>query len=107
MTELNAVKMLQALSHEIRINVVRFLVECGEDGASAGDIGIKVDAEPSKISFHLTKLEHAKIISSSRKARKIIYRAEFENLGGLVSFILNDCCGDHPDIRCCLSEDCC
>jgi len=109
MEEKQALGMLGALSQETRLRIVRYLVQCDAEGASAGDVGKQVDATSSRASFHLSTLEQAGLITSERQSRKIIYRANFDNLGGLVSFLLNDCCGSHPDIRaCCLGEkQCC
>ena len=101
MDEKSVLEMLSALSQETRLRVIRYLVACGVDGASAGEVAAEVDASSSRMSFHLSALEHAGLISSERKSRHIIYRANNENLGGLVSFLLNDCCGNHPDIRAC------
>lgn len=101
MKEENALAMFSALSQETRLQVVRYLVQCGDDGASAGDVGAHVSASSSRASFHLSALEQAGLISSERRSRHIIYRANFKALGGLISFLLNDCCGNHPDIRAC------
>ena len=103
MDEPEALDMLSALSQETRLRVVRYLVQCGENGASAGDVGKQVNAASSRASFHLAALENAGVISSERQSRRIIYRANMDNLGGLISFLLNDCCGNHPDIRACCS----
>lgn len=109
MKEEQALGMLGALSQETRLRIVRYLVQCGEAGASAGEVGARVGAASSRASFHLSALEQAGVITSERQSRKIIYRADLGRLGGLMSFLLNDCCGSHPDIRaCCLGEkDCC
>ena len=105
MEENQALDMLSALSQETRLRIIRYLVQCGDEGASAGDVGSQVDATSSRASFHLSALERAGAISSERQSRKIIYRADFRNLGNLISFMLNDCCDNHPDIRaCCLGD---
>lgn len=105
MEEKQALGMLGALSQETRLRVVRYLVQCDAEGASAGDIGKEVDATSSRASFHLSTLEQAGLITSERQSRRIIYRANFDNLGGLMTFLLNDCCGSHPDIRaCCIGK---
>lgn len=107
MEETDAINVLGALSQETRLRIVRHLVGCGNEGASAGDIGKVVDATSSRASFHLSALEKAGVITSERRSRSVIYRAEFDLLGNLISFLLNDCCGAHPDIRaCCLGEGC-
>lgn len=108
MKETQAIVVLGALSQETRLRIVRHLVGRGDEGASAGELGKVVDASSSRASFHLSALEKAGVITSERRSRNIIYRARFDLLGNLISFLLNDCCGAHPDIReCCLREDCC
>lgn len=109
MEEKSAIDMFSALAQETRLRIVRYLVRCGETGASAGDIGAEVGAASSRASFHLSALEQAGLVSSKRQSRKIIYRAELTNLGGLVSFLLDDCCGNHPDVLACCNRDkkCC
>ena len=100
-----ALSMLRALSQDTRLHIVRYLVQRGAEGASAGEIGDAVGAASSRASFHLSALEQAGVLTSERQSRKIIYRAHVEHLGGLVSFLLNDCCDGHPDIlACCRME---
>ena len=108
MEESQALNMLGALSDGTRLRIVRYLVERGYHGASAGEIGTQVDASSSRASFHLSALERAGAVTSERQSRRIIYRASFEELGRLISFLLNDCCADHPDIMaCCVGRNCC
>lgn len=101
MNEKLALDMLGALSQETRLRIVRYLVQCGPEGASAGEIGQHVGAAASRASFHLSNLEQAEVITSERQSRKIIYRANYSNLGGLMGFMLKDCCNGHPDILAC------
>ena len=101
MKEDHALDMLGALSDGTRLKIVRYLVGCGDAGAPAGEIGKEVDASSSRASFHLSALERSGAITSERQSRQIIYRANFSELGALISFLLNDCCAGHPDIRAC------
>ena len=109
MKEQQALDMLGALSQETRLRVVRYLVQCGADGASAGEVGAQVGAASSRASFHLSALENAGVITSERQSRKIIYRANLKHIGDLISFLLNDCCDNHPDVMACcaIQKDCC
>lgn len=104
MDDKQAITMFGALSQGTRLHIVRYLIERGRDGASAGDIGTRVGASSSRASFHLSALEKAGLIASERQSRSIIYRANLANLGGLVSFLLNDCCQGHPDILACCGQ---
>lgn len=101
MNESQALDMLGALSQETRLRIVRHLVRCGPDGASAGEVSAAVGAAASRASFHLSTLENAGAVTAERRSRQIIYRANFERLGGLIAFLLEDCCGCHPDIVAC------
>ena len=101
--------MLSALSETTRLNIVRFLVTQGSGDASAGAVGDHAGAKSSRVSFHLSTLENARLINSQRVSRSIIYRANTGNLGQLLSYLLNDCCNGDPYIwACCLPDgDCC
>lgn len=101
MKESQAISALAALSQETRLRIVRFLVEKGPEGASAGDIAEAMDSAASKISFHLSNLVHSGLVQSKRQSRNIIYRVDFAQLGGVINYLLTDCCQDHPDIRSC------
>ena len=99
MNESEALAAFTALSQDTRLQVVRILVQAGRDGMAAGAIGEAVGgASTSRLSFHLTHLEHAGLIQSRREGRFIIYRAVYPALAGLVGFLLKDCCQGHPEI---------
>jgi len=102
MIESQAIDAFGALSHELRLKIVRYLVMAGGNGASAGSIGEAVGAAPSKISFHVAILERANIITAEKVSRQIIYRISFEQIGFLVDYLLRDCCGlDEEVLKCC------
>lgn len=102
--EADVLQALGALAQETRLRIVKFLVQSGPDGAAAGDIGDAVGATSSRLSFHLTALEHASLVESERVSRNVIYRARFEQIGGLINYLLMDCCGNHPAIRACCTQ---
>ncbi len=101
MEEHSALDLLGALAQETRLRMVRYLVHCGEAGAPAGEIAREVEASSSRAAFHLAALERAGAVTSMRRSRQIVYRADLEGLGALISFLLNDCCDGHPDILAC------
>ena len=104
MKESQAISALGALAQETRLRIVRHLIEAGPDGSPAGAIGKSLDVSSSRLSFHLSNLEHSGLILSRRESRHIIYSANFKQIGGLINYLLTDCCNDHPDIRACCSE---
>lgn len=98
MKEKQALDAFAALSQETRLRIVRLLVEAGPDGMPAGVIGEAVKASSSNVSFHLSHLERAGLIASRREARSIIYSAAYPALGGLIAFLMRDCCKGRPEV---------
>ncbi|AFL50234.1 ArsR family transcriptional regulator [Sinorhizobium fredii] len=98
MDERQALVSFGALSQETRLQIVRMLVIAGPGGMPAGAIAETAHVSPSNVSFHLKELERSGLISQQRESRSIIYSANFEALGGLIRFLMEDCCGGHPEI---------
>lgn len=98
MDETRALSALSALSQETRLRIVRLLVTAGPDGMVAGAIGEELGAASSRLSFHLTHLEHAGLIQSRREGRSIRYTAAYEALSGLIAFLMRDCCQGRPEV---------
>jgi len=92
---------LSALAHEARLDLLRLLMPTGTDGLSAGDIGRSLGLQASRLSFHLSALENAGLIRSRRVARNVIYTVDMAGIGGTIAYLLNDCCGDHPEVVAC------
>lgn len=93
---------LTALAHETRLDIVRLLVPAGKIGLPAGEIGKSVNVAASRLSFHLSALENAGLLASRREARNIIYSLKHQKLGALFGYLMNDCCGSHPEICKCV-----
>ncbi|WP_313349483.1 metalloregulator ArsR/SmtB family transcription factor [Paracoccus sp. (in: a-proteobacteria)] len=99
MLEPEALSAFAALSQETRLRIVRLLVQAGPEGMAAGAVGEAIGgATTSRLSFHLTHLEHAGLVQSRRDGRFIIYTAVYPALAGLVEFLMRDCCQGHPEI---------
>lgn len=98
MDEGQALASFGALSQETRLQIVRMLVVAGPDGMAAGAIAEKLDVSPSNVSFHLKELDRAGLIGQQRESRSIVYTANYHVLGGLVRFLMEDCCAGHPEV---------
>jgi len=97
--ETQALDAFAALAQETRLRIVRLLVTAGPDGLAAGAIGQAMDgASSSRMSFHLSHLEHAGLVVSRREGRSIVYSADFAALSGLIAFLMRDCCQGHPEV---------
>lgn len=94
----DAVSALSSLAQETRLAVFRHLVAAGPGGAPAGAIAKKLKVPAPTLSFHLKELEHAGLIDSVREGRNIVYAANFKRMRGLLSYLMEDCCGGRPEI---------
>ncbi|MGA0613156.1 ArsR/SmtB family transcription factor [Paracoccus sp. KR1-242] len=98
MDEQQALIAFTAMSQETRLRIVRLLVQAGPEGMVAGAIGEALGATTSRLSFHLSHLEHAGLVRSTRDGRFIIYTAVYSSLAELIAFLMKDCCQSHPEI---------
>jgi ArsR family transcriptional regulator, arsenate/arsenite/antimonite-responsive transcriptional repressor len=104
MMERQVLAAFSALSQQTRLHVIRKLVVAGPAGLAAGAIADAVNVSASNISFHLKELEHAGLITAQREARSIIYSANFDTLGSLARFLMEDCCAGLPVASCAPSD---
>jgi ArsR family transcriptional regulator len=89
---------LAALSQETRLGVFRLLLVEGPDGMAAGDIARHLDVPPSTLSSHLSVLENAGLIGSTRVKRSIRYAVDIAGARALIGFLTEDCCQGNPAI---------
>jgi ArsR family transcriptional regulator len=89
---------LAALAHETRLDLIRLLTPLGWAGMPAGQIAQALGLAAPRLSFHLAALEQAGLIRSRRVARNVIYSVDAIGLGRTISYLLNDCCADHPEV---------
>ncbi|MGD9476922.1 ArsR/SmtB family transcription factor [Shinella sp. G-2] len=99
MDDRQALSSFAALAQETRLSIVRTLVVAGPEGLPAGAIAERMEVSPSNVSFHLKELERSGLISQRRESRSIVYSASYDTLAALVTFLMEDCCAGHPDIR--------
>ena len=101
MEEEQVLTAFSALSNRTRLQVLRHLVEAGPEGRMAGDVATALGASPSRMSFHLSALQEAGIVTSERQSRQVVYRVNFDTIGGLMRFLLEDCCKGQASLRSC------
>lgn len=98
-----AVDALGALAQEHRLASFRLLVQAGEDGLTAGAIAGALGLPNSSLSFHLAHLHRAGLIRQERQGRSLVYRADYAAMNGLLSYLMENCCGGAscaPDAAC-------
>ena len=83
---------LSALGHPVRLKILRFVVQAGPEGASAGDIQAHVDMAASTLSHHLKRLSDAQLLASRSEGTFLYYSARYDTLRGLTDYLWEDCC---------------
>ncbi len=106
-----AVGALGALAQESRLKVFRLLVRSGPSGLAAGDIARKLHVPRNTMSSHLAILSRARLVTSRKEGRSVIYAVDLEGTRDLLSFLLEDCCRGKPHLCAPLIDstlaDCC
>ncbi|MEL7344513.1 MAG: metalloregulator ArsR/SmtB family transcription factor [Pseudomonadota bacterium] len=97
MDTIHALAAFGALSQPTRLDVFRLLIKAGSEGMSAGEIGETLGVRQNTMSTNLAILTASGLIRNAREGRSIRYFADMTGLEGLLSFLMEDCCGGHPD----------
>lgn len=95
---MTAIEVLSALSQHTRLEVFRLLVRREPEGVAAGELAKAIGVPANTMSVHLGVLSHAGLVSSERRSRSIIYRADLARFRDLMLFMLKDCCDGRSEI---------
>ncbi|MFT6531912.1 MAG: arsenate reductase [Limimaricola cinnabarinus] len=93
------VTRLAALAHPQRLAVFRMLMRRYPDAVPAGEIAEVLDTRANTLSSYLSALRHAGLIEQLRHGRSLLYRADMEQAGGLLGYLIEDCCRSRPALR--------
>jgi ArsR family transcriptional regulator, arsenate/arsenite/antimonite-responsive transcriptional repressor len=93
-----AVLALAALAQPTRLEAFRTLVRHEPDGLAAGDLARLLEVPQNTLSAHLAILSRARLVSSERHSRSIVYRANLDEFRDVALFLLRDCCGGRPEV---------
>jgi DNA-binding transcriptional ArsR family regulator len=85
-------EQLSALGHPVRLAILRFVVQGGNDGTPAGEIQSHVDLPASTLSHHLKRLMDAGLLRSRSEGTFHYYSAEYASLRALTEYLWEDCC---------------
>lgn len=94
--EQQAVRALSALAQVQRLRAFRALVVAGPEGLTPGAMAEQLGVSPSALSFHLKELAHADLVSVEPQGRRLIYRAQFDRMNGLLAYLTEHCCAGQP-----------
>jgi ArsR family transcriptional regulator, arsenate/arsenite/antimonite-responsive transcriptional repressor len=96
MEKAEAVAALGALAQDSRLDVYRLLVQAGPEGLPAGRIGEQLGLPSATLSFHLSTLRHAGLVTFRREGRARIYAAEYAAMNALLAYLTENCCQGSP-----------
>lgn len=78
--------------------MLRLLIKAGADGMHAGEIGEAMEVRQNTMSTNLSILLRAGLVRKVREGRAIRYIADFEGIRGMLTFLMEDCCGGNPEL---------
>lgn len=87
-----AIAALAALAQGSRLDVFRLLVQAGAEGLPAGQISERLGLPSATLSFHLSQLRHAGLVTFRRDGRSLIYAAEYAAMNELLGYLTENCC---------------
>ena len=93
-----AILALAALAQSTRLEAFRLLVRHEPNGLAAGEISDRLAVPTNTMSAHLGVLSRAGLVTSERRSRSIVYRADLDRVRDLVLFLLQDCCEGRADL---------
>jgi len=85
-------QQLSALGHPVRLQILRFVVQGGDEGVSAGEIQAHVDVPASTLSHHLKRLVEAGLFTTRLEGTFHYYAADYAALRVLTEYLWEDCC---------------
>ncbi len=92
MKKKTAIDALGSLAHEVRLDIFRLLVRAGPEGMAAGDIAGALGIAGPNLTFHLSHMRQAGLVSSRRAGRHVIYAADFGRMAALIDYLQENCC---------------
>ena len=94
-------EQLAALGSQVRLAILRRVVQGDAEGTVVGDLQAKLDIPWSTLSHHLERLSTAGLLKQRAEGRFIYYRADYTALRALTDYLWEDCCKGGGSGRCC------
>ena len=96
MEDKHVIKALAALAQTNRLQIFRSLVVKGPDGLTPAVIAEQLGIPANTLSFHLKELMHADLITQERSGRNLIYRAQYDRMNAVLTYLSQNCCQGEP-----------
>lgn len=92
MEEKDVIRALAALAQPVRLQVFRALIVAGSEGLTPGTMADALAVPQNTLSFHLKELTNAGLVTTERASRHIIYRAAFDHMNAVLTYLTENCC---------------
>ena len=96
MEDKHVIKALAALAQTNRLQIFRSLVVKGPDGLTPAVIAEQLGMPANTLSFHLKELMHADLVTQKRSGRNLIYRAQYDRMNAVLTYLSQNCCQGEP-----------
>lgn len=87
-----ATEAFSSLSQETRLKVLKILIEYGREGAMPGLIAEELRIPANTLSFHLSHMSRAGLVTSKKCGRSISYFANTDLIEELIGYLRANCC---------------
>lgn len=94
----HALAALAALGQSTRLQIFKLLMLAEPQGRPAGAISEEIGCPHNTLSSHIGILARAGLVRGIRDGRSIIYRADVDGMRALISYLVKDCCNEHPEL---------
>jgi ArsR family transcriptional regulator len=95
----DAIDTFSALSQETRLRVFKLLIEYGRDGVIPGKIAEELGIPDNTLSFHLSHMSKAGLVTSKKTGRFITYFANTGLIESLIAYLQTNCCAREQKTR--------
>ena len=87
-----ASEAFSSLSQETRLRVFKLLIEYGRDGVIPGRIAEELKIPDNTLSFHLSHMSRAGLVTSKKNGRSVTYYANTDLIESLIDYLQDNCC---------------
>lgn len=87
-----AAEAFSSLSQETRLKVFKLLIEYERDGTLPGIIAEELGIPSNTLSFHLSHMSQAGLVTSKKNGRSVTYFANTELIEKLIGYLRANCC---------------
>lgn len=94
-----ATEAFSSLSQETRLKVFKLLIEYGRDGVIPGKIAEKLKIPDNTLSFHLSHMAKAGLVTSEKNGRSVTYFANTDLINCLIGYLQENCCSREEKSR--------